>query len=268
MKNLTIFVVLFFCVLTHAYSAPTLVVTSSQNEGRGVRYFYTVSNWSVYDPERTDCGDPDYGYDCIIFETVTFDSVPESDASMRSWRIPFEAGRALTMGDILLRLNNQGVFNIPYHTSVLVEGYSFNPKCLKLRIATGSYTYPFTSCVPLNAPPVKCDLYGRTNIDHATLSEKYLEGARASTSLSLSCSGSTSVSVKATRTDSYGVRLRSDSSLYSEVKINQKDATDGINVVTSSNGSAAIEVTSTLRTRGAVAAGAFSGATVITVSPN
>lgn len=268
MKYLIVFAVLFLGFSTRAHSTPTLVVTSSQNEGVGVRYFYTVNNWTVHDPERTYCGDRDWGKACVVIETVMFDSVPQSTANMGGWKIPFQTGDTVTMGDILLRLNAQGVFNIPWRTSVLVDGYSYNPVCIKLQIATGSITEPITACAPLKAPPVKCDLYGKTNIGHGTLSDNALEGAQASTRLNLSCSGSTSVSVKATRTNSYGVRLRSDNSLYSEVKINQKDATNGINVATSSSGSAAIDVTSTLRARGSVAPGAFSGSTVITVTPN
>lgn len=268
MKYLAVFAVLFFGILTQAHSKPTIVVTSSQNEGRGVRYFYTVNNWTINDPEKSDCGDPNWGTACVVLETIMFDSEPESYSVTKRWGIRVVAGDVLTMGDILLSLNNQGVFNIPYRTSVLVEGYSYNATCIKLELATGLATNPFTSCAPVKAPPVKCDLYGKTNIDHGTLSDNALEGAQASTRLNLSCSGSASVSVKATRTNSYGVRLRSDNSLYSEVRINQKDATNGINVVTSSNGSAAIDVMSTLRARGAVAPGAFSGSTVITVTPN
>jgi hypothetical protein len=267
MRCLTVFAVLFFGVLTQAHSNPTLVVTSSQNEGGGVRYFYTVSNWTTNDPEKSHCGDPNWGTVCIVLETIMFDSEPESTATTKRWGVRVLAGDVLTMGDILRSLNNQGVFNTPSR-SVLVEGYSYNATCIKLELATGLATIPFTSCAPVKAPPVKCDLYGKTNIDHGTLSDNAVEGADASTSLNLSCSGSTSLTVKATRTNSYGVRLRNDNSLYSEVKINQKDATNGISVVTSSNGSAAINVTSTLRARGTVVPGGFSGSTVITVSPN
>ncbi|MGE8398531.1 MAG: hypothetical protein ACN6NZ_01200 [Burkholderiales bacterium] len=48
--------------------------------------------------------------------------------------------------------------------------------------------------------------------------------------------------------------------------MNGKDATAGINV-TVPNGQAPLNIESTLATRGTVAPGAFSGSTVITVTP-
>ena len=58
--------ILLFGVLTQAHSAPNIVVTSSKNEGRGIRYFYTVSGWSTEDPKRTFYGDTDFGTGCVI----------------------------------------------------------------------------------------------------------------------------------------------------------------------------------------------------------
>ena len=39
-------------VLTQVQAMPNLIVTSSQHEGgNGVRYFYSVSNWTTQDKE-------------------------------------------------------------------------------------------------------------------------------------------------------------------------------------------------------------------------
>jgi hypothetical protein len=114
---------------------------------------------------------------------------------------------------------------------------------------------------------VSCDITGSNTIDHKTLLDDALDGAQASTQLSLKCNRSANVTVKATRTNSYGVSLKGDS-LYSEVKINGMNATDGISISATDNWSTPINITSTLKTRGTVTPGPFSGSTVITVSPN
>ncbi|MGE8466654.1 MAG: hypothetical protein ACN6QE_11085, partial [Pseudomonas putida] len=93
-----------------------------------------------------------------------------------------------------------------------------------------------------------------------------VDGAKASTNLSLQCRGPANVTVSTSRTNTNGVRLRDDNSLYSRITVNGKDATAGINVAVS-NGQAALNIESTLVTLGTVTPGAFSGSTVITISP-
>ncbi|MNE82794.1 hypothetical protein D3C80_1795470 [compost metagenome] len=83
----------------------------------------------------------------------------------------------------------------------------------------------------------------------------------------MQCKGTTSVSVSASRTNTYGVRLRDDNSLYSKITVNGRDATAGINVPVNNNVVSPLNITSTLVSRGTVTPGAFSGSTVITVSP-
>lgn len=261
-------VVFLFGFLTQAHSAPSIVVTSSKREGAGVRYYYTLSGWSINDTARTFCGDPDYGTGCIITEKIFFDSVPASYSNTNGWRINLTPGYVMTMGMILLQLNNRGEFYMPLNTSVLVEGYSYNATCVVLYLGTSSTSQPLTNCAPVKSPPVNCNLTGNDTINHNTLSDNALNGAQASTTLYIRCAGSTSLTVKANRTNSYGVRLRSDDSLYSDVNVNGKDASDGIDVAVTNNMNTPINISSTLKTRGAVAPGPFSGSTVITVSPN
>lgn len=127
--------------------------------------------------------------------------------------------------------------------------------------------YPFTLCAPVKPVSIDCDINGNTTIDHKTLLDNALEGVQAWTQLTLKCKGDASVIIKATRTNAYGVRLKNDDSLYSEVKINGMDATDGIDIKVTNNQGPPINITSTLKTRGVVAPGPFSGSTVVTVMP-
>lgn len=80
--------------------------------------------------------------------------------------------------------------------------------------------------------------------------------------------GETSVVVRAGRSNSYGIRLKSDGSLYSEIKDNGKDATSGITVSVTNNASTLLNISSTLKAGGADVPGPFNGSTVMTVSPD
>ncbi|MDD2058335.1 hypothetical protein N5D52_04905 [Pseudomonas sp. GD03860] len=125
----------------------------------------------------------------------------------------------------------------------------------------------FGPCTRVATHPLKCEIKGVPTINHKDLLDNALDGAKASTRLSLQCLGPASVTVSASRTNASGVQLRSDNSLYSTITVNGKDASAGINVAVSSGLSTWLDITSTLSTRGAVTPGPFSGSTVITVSP-
>ena len=125
----------------------------------------------------------------------------------------------------------------------------------------------FGPCTPVTKPVLQCAIKGDTTIDHKTLPDNALDGATASTQLGLQCRGPASVTVSASRTNAFGVQLRSDDSLYSKVTVNGKDATAGINVPVAEGLSAPLDIVSTLSKRGTVTPGPFSGSTVITVSP-
>lgn len=177
-------------------------------------------------------------------------------------------GGNLTVGDVLVRVIDKYNISIPYSGRVYMNNSFLNNGCANLAL----WTFPerlmtLGSCVPLTPVPVTCDIAGNTTIDHKTLLDNALNGAQASTQLNLKCDRSASVTIRATRTNSYGVSLKGDS-LYSEVRINGMDATDGINISAIGNLDIPVNISSTLKARGAVAPGPFSGSTVITVSPN
>ncbi|PNG38721.1 hypothetical protein BK640_00750 [Pseudomonas protegens] len=104
-------------------------------------------------------------------------------------------------------------------------------------------------------------------IDHKSLMDNAVDGATASTQVYVQCRGPASMTVSTSRSDSYGVRLKSDGSLYSKITVNGKDATAGINVPITQDQFTPLTITSTLVKRGNVTPGQFSGSTVVTLSP-
>ncbi|NNA54014.1 hypothetical protein [Pseudomonas lactis] len=268
MKFMLIFIALLFGVVARAHAMANLVIDSVTVEGDNYKISYTLSGWSSGDMGRSGCGQGDGS--CHVFQTLT---TSNSNYSSIILSIPLSSGidRYLTLGQVILRLNDSGFF-MPYRGSYLLTGeYSLEGSCLVIHTAgSRGRSAPVTDCVALRAPApvVQCYVGGSTAIDHKTLSNTALSGAQASTKLNLSCTGAASVTVKATRTNSYGVKLKSDDSLYSEIKVNDKDATSGINLFVANNMNYSLNITSTLKVRGVVTPGRFSGSTVIIVSPN
>lgn len=275
LKVVLVVILLFFFM--KAAQAITLTSTASITEPAGVRYYYTITDWSFTDRTPSRCigrqqpggGHPGGVSRCNIEVSLLGSNRGNLIPMDTRWDVGYPE-TTLSYGQLLTLMVGKG-FSMPFEGSALMpvmDAAASQPTCIGLRLS--AIDGLFTPCFPLKkatAPPVKCDLAGNTNIDHKILSDTALDGAQASTQLNIKCNGSASVTVKATRTNSYGVSLRGDS-LYSEVKINDRDATDGINISATNNLDVPINITSTLKTRGVVAAGPFSGSTVITVSPN
>ena len=265
MKVLLCFMVLLGVVMP-VCALPILTVTEGRYEPNGdIRYFIRISNWGFSDKEGTTCGGQwDWNYRSCNLQLVAFGANPEIEYKFISWQTP-SSPSMITMGQLLSKLNAQGSFYIPFEDSIVVTK-SLEIKCVSLQVGTYANMRPVVSCAPVKRPPVRCDIGGVAAIDHKTLSDIALDGAQASTQLSLKCMGDADVIIKASRTNAHGVSLRGDS-LYSEVKINDKDATDGIIMTVTNNLDFPIKVSSTLKTRGTVAPGPFSGFSVITVAP-
>ena len=266
MRSLAVFIVLYFGVLTCGYALPTATITKYDVQGYFVTVSYRITNWSIEDNTMTMCGyaNPQ----CVIqvegsrfsnpIAYITVDTA-DSDRSV-----------GLTLGQLLVRLNRVG-FNIPFNGQFRMSNSIVGPGCTSMTLGlqrSGANRQVISASCADGQVPMRCDIDGNTMISHGALSDSALNGSLASTQLFIKCNNSTTVTVTATRTDSYGVRLRADGSLYAAVKVNDRDATGGINVLATSNESSPINITSTLVTRGTVAAGAFSGSTVITISPN
>lgn len=268
MKMLLVSAVVFFSFIAQLRAAPELVVTSSEVQPDGyVKYFYTVTGWYSTNKGYSSCGQWNQNDNDVCYTSLHIHYKDGTMEILRQWILP-GSKEMLTLGDIVALHNKSGEFVMSYSSFVLDKRKNADAACMLLNVGVTWSMSAITDCAAVVPPPVKCTISGSDTIDHRTLSDNALEGAQASTQLDIKCAGNASVVVKATRTNSWGVRLRNNDSLYAEVKINGKDATNGINMAITSNLSAPLTITSTLKVRGVVAPGPFSGATVVTVMPN
>ncbi len=254
--------------------AITITTTESQYEPGGVRYHFVVSDWSSGAPgQPSPCNSNDgWVSTCnIMLYAYKRPGASSSVGKYGQWAVPIRRGSS-TMGQLQRDLEARG-FRIPLSGSILVSHKDANDEaCITFSYshtgpAIGGAIGPFGPCSRVAAPVLSCEIKGDTTIDHKNLPDNALDGAKASTQLNVQCRGPASVTVSASRTNVYGVRLRDDDSLYSKITVNGKDATAGINVPISQGLASPLDITSTLVTRGTVTPGAFSGSTVVTVSP-
>ncbi|MDD2047819.1 hypothetical protein [Pseudomonas putida] len=266
--------VLFGATALQAH-AIIITPTDSRYEPGGVRYNFVVSDWSSGTAGMpSPCVDLDYAKttcNVSLYVFRSYGSIVVVGFSGTTWHVPIRRGSE-TMANLLWDLEGKG-FRIPHSGSILVPNSSVKDGiCISFGFAKvgpnlGGGVGPFGPCTRVVEPMLQCAIKGDTTIDHKNLPDNALNGAQASTQLSLQCRGPASVTVSASRTNTYGVRLRDDDSLYSKITVNGKDATAGINVAVADGLNTPLDITSTLSTRGTVTPGPFSGSTVITVSP-
>ena len=268
MKILLFVVVVFLSVVAQVRAAPELVITNSEMQQDGyIKYFYTITGWYSTNEGYSSCGWPNHTIGDECYTSLYLYYKDGSAEILRQWILPVSK-EVLTLGEIVKLHNAWGSLYMPFSSSVIDKVKNGNATCMRVNVGVSWAMRALTDCAPIVLPPVRCTIGGNNMIDHKTLSDNALDGAQASTQLDIKCAGDASVVVTATRTNSWGVMLRNNDSLYSEVKINGEDATAGINMAITSNLSAPLTITSTLKTRGVVAPGPFSGSTVVTVMPN
>lgn len=255
--------------------AITINPTKSENEPGGVRYYFVVSSWY---PPVSDVLNPCVSNDpndttCRVRLGINKGAGKSNQVGYNPnlyWEVPTR--RDLWPIAYLLKDLEAKGFRIPLNNSVFVPQNDVSDDlCITFSYSivgrTGGATQLFGPCVPVATPPLQCEITGDAIIDHKTLADNALEGATASTQLNVQCRGSTSMTVSTTDTDAYGVRLKSDGSLYSKVAVNGKDATAGIDVPITQGQITPLTITSTLVKRGDVMPGQFIGSTVLTILP-
>lgn len=260
-----------------AQAAIVINTTETQYEPGGVRYSFTVQDWSQDYGETNPCMQYAPG-ETICRVSIAVNKRPGIYDPVgwyyRTWELPVKTGGSASLYLLYLDLLGLGqAFWIPLSSSILVPYQNAgNELCVtftysKVGNGAGGDKGLFGPCTRVATPPLKCEIKGNPTINHKNLPDNALDGVKASTQLSLKCLGPASVTVSASRTNSFGVQLRSDNSLYSKITVNGKDATEGINIPVDGGLASPLNITSTLVTRGTVLPGAFSGSTVITVSP-
>jgi len=245
-------------------AAVSIVSNSALVESTGTRYFFRVSDWTIRDPAASWCNGVTNG--CWIAIIANINGTRLRPTKENSWVV---AQPARTMGDLLKAMMERG-FRIPYDGSLLVPREATTTTseiCITFAVSFANTAWlPVGTCTPVTPPILQCDITGNTNLEHGNLADNAVNGAQATTQLSLQCTGITQVSVRAGQENPLGVRLRDDNSLYSRISINDKAAAEGVLVSVAANQITRIQVKSTLVTSGQVEPGPFSGSTVLTVT--
>ncbi|MCL9657638.1 hypothetical protein [Pseudomonas protegens] len=251
--------------------AITITTTKSEYVPGGMRYYFEVTSWGS-ELISSPCSTNESIYTvCIIRLSARItSSYNRTVGDYAVWEVPVR--RSSYMGDLLRDLESKG-FRIPLSGSIFVDSeYTHSDLCIgflavKTGPTIGGALNPFGPCHRVAAPSLQCDITGYAVIDHKSLMDNAVDGATASTRVYVQCRGPASMTVSTSRSDSYGVRLKSDGSLYSKITVNGKDATVGINVPITQGLATPLTITSTLVKRGKVTPGQFSGSTVVTISP-
>lgn len=253
--------------------ARDIVITPTKSEyvSGGVRYYFVVNSWG-YEFMSSPCSTTDpFLSTCTIYLNVRVSSSDNTSVGRyRSWEVPVRPNSY--MRDLLRDLESTG-FRIPLSGSIFVASEKVSSNlCIGFSsVKTGPIAAgviePLGPCYRVAAPSLQCDITGYAVIDHKSLMDNAVDGATASTQVYVQCHGPASLAVSTSRTDSYGVRLKSDGSLYSKITVNGQDATAGINVPITQGLATPLTITSTLVKRGNVTPGQFSGSTVVTISP-
>ncbi|CAB3648467.1 hypothetical protein [Achromobacter pestifer] len=254
--------------------AVTITATGSQYEAAGIRYFFTVEDWNSSSSGQSWCQNPNTIVTTCSLSIRGLRSPGNSHnvlSSSYSWdHMPTTA---TTMGELYGQMNSRG-FWTPFKGSVLVpkdiNPPLANPICIGFTRAftsanTGGFISPIGPCSAVIAPPLKCDINGDSTLNHGKLTEDRVDGHVATTQLTVACTGISKIKVSLVDVGSDGIRLRSDGSLYSKIRINNRVMDDSGELFPIDN-MLTLDVSSRLSTRGDVDPGPFSGSAVLRVT--
>jgi len=233
--------------------AYNIQVTGAQREGDWIRYSYTVTDWSTQDTTPGLCDKNPGVKKCTIAFSAYKRGTTDVGYMAQYWDI--NPRRPSTFGNMLQDMR----ITIPFSDTVLVRAkHDQSEYCMSLGVGYDPGSGPYTVsqwgvCVPLvSVPiPVQCVVSGDTVLNHGLINENNIEGNRALQILSVSCSGKSSVVVRTRsyQSNSNRIPLRDDGSLYSTIRVNALDATEGVTVGIS-DGIGSFLVESTLSTNG------------------
>lgn len=253
----------------------SITVNSSNNYD----YNFTIGDWDENDSVANPC----YGLSaCTIFISHRHSNAGTSGTGViRSWGgqvYPFLL-TARTMGDLGKEI--KATFPLPFSGINNHIGAVVNEECVGFFYAAGrdlgSYEngantnsfsgyplMPSSLCGVAPAPSGHCDFDQDTlTLMHGMLSRNELEGHEVTEQVNISCTTAETLKLFIYSADK--VELRDDGSLYSELYLNNSIlGTNGFTIDVEDQ--AAVNVKSVLRTNGAVAAGEFSGSTVMLIT--
>lgn len=250
----------------------------TQNSSTNYDYDFTLADWDENDTTPNPC----YGQTaCTIFISHKHSSSGTSGTGVvRGWGVaayPF-IGSSVTLGEVGVELKK--IFPLPYSGTTNHVGSVNFEECVGFFYAPGVNIGTSTSandekyrgynilpgsiCGTAPQPSGSCDFNQDVlTLDHGTLPRQELDGHEVSETVSINCTTSQTLKLYIYSADN--VQLRDDGSLYSELYMNDNVlGTNGftLDVAEQEN----VVVKSILHTNGSVAAGEFSGSTVMLIT--
>lgn len=243
-------------------------------------YNFTIADWDEDDSTPNPC----YGLSaCTIFIGHRHDAAGTSGSGIvRSWgagTYPFII-ESETMGDLAKQI--KAIFSLPFSSTTNHKANTVAAEeCVGMFYAAGKNLgsnssavnetafqghpmMPGSICGTAPQPSGSCDFdQDVLTLDHGTLTRNELEGHEVSETVSINCTSSQTLKLFIYSADN--VQLRDDGSLYSELYMNDNVlGTNGftLDVAEQEN----VVVKSILHTNGSVAAGEFSGSTVMLIT--
>ncbi|WP_029484990.1 MrpH family fimbial adhesin [Enterobacter mori] len=243
-------------------------------------YNFTIADWDEDDSTPNPC----YGLSaCTIFIGHRHDAAGTSGSGIvRSWgagTYPFII-ESETMGDLAKKI--KAIFSLPFSSTTNHKANTVAAEeCVGMFYAAGKNLgsnssavnetafqghpmMPGSICGTAPQPSGSCDFdQDVLTLDHGTLTRQELDGHEVSETVSINCTSSQTLKLYIYSADN--VQLRDDGSLYSELYMNDNVlGTNGftLDVAEQEN----VVVKSVLHTNGSVAAGEFSGSTVMLIT--
>lgn len=256
------------CVVSTSY-AIAIVSTGAQRESDGVRFFFTVTEWEgphriCHELTFVECG-------VQIVGAQYEGSGSWQDIVLGTHRWP---GLKPNVSMTEIRKQMKG-FGIPFKGSLFVPDEKKMSKTFCITFAETkfvpdpaiSFVVPVGPCTRVSPVPLVCKTWGSPVINHGNLNETTVEGNQADITLQITCSGPGSV-IATIGKGSSRVALNEEGTLYSIITLNNQDAAAGVPIQVAGEVGRSLYLASTLfTTKGAVKPGAFSGSTVLTISP-
>ncbi|MFZ4214930.1 MULTISPECIES: hypothetical protein [unclassified Pantoea] len=257
-------IIYFICIIITASAQATIISHNTFLSwiGKYTTFRIYVDHWDEDSPLKNPC------YKQPGCKIASF---PENDRVPADIHAPnvLSAENYATIGELGKAYKAKYPLSIEH--TFQIDGRSAEYNCFRLAAFQNDWhdaTFlPDNICIRDHKYPVSCSLLGDTNLYHGYVSDKSINGNTAQTQLTLSCSSAATAKVYAVGFNNNIVSLRSDNSLQTELKVNDQDASEGIELkVNSANLLATFTLSSTLRTHGAVTPGAFNGAGTLIIT--
>ncbi|HIE0703979.1 TPA: PapG chaperone-binding domain-containing protein [Serratia marcescens] len=242
------------------YPSPPLYNVNNET----IRQSFTLGYWDPKDPRLFPCGPRPTGNPELFcdFRLIISTSRGETIETVENQGFVVVATSGFkTFGELAannLNINTQNVY-VVYRRNLWEPG-------LCARLMVNKVPIEGNSCVQL--PPVDsgvCDFKtSYITLPHNIVYRDAIDGNKAAATITIDCEHKPSnirIKLFEAMTKSNEVKLRPDGSLFSKLKINGVDGETGISI-SNAIGSHTFEISSTLRSVGQPATGAFSGSGV------